>query len=68
MKRPRFEVLWYEGSTEQEAYARDEYHTKEFYTRKKAIAFCNEHRNDQGKFGWWITRRDADWYVVEYIN
>ena len=67
MKEPRFEVLWYEGATEQEAYNRGDYRTKEFYTRKKAIAFYNEHRNDEGKFGWWVTHRDSDWYVIEDI-
>lgn len=66
MRNPRFEVLWYEGANEQEAYQGD-YHTKEFFTRKKAIAFYKDHKEDEGKFGWMVTHRNADWEIIEDI-
>lgn len=40
---------------------------KEFKTRKQALNFYEQHKNDNDKFGWWVTKRDQDGYVVEDI-
>ena len=61
-----FEALWYEGEDEDEAMNGDP-HTKEFKTRKEVMNFYEKHKNDKNKFGWWVTRRDSDWFVVEDI-
>lgn len=58
----RFEVLWYDNERK-DGY----YYTKEFRTRKEAINFYEKHKNDSDKCGWWVTHRDADWYVIEDI-
>lgn len=56
-----FEVLWY---TDKKL---DNYVTKEFHTRSEALNFYNAHKNDKDKFGWWVTKRDSNWEVVEDI-
>ena len=66
MREPRFEVLWYEGPAEFDA-VRGDYRTKEFYTRKKALAFYEKHRNDENKYLWLVTHRDANWVIIETI-
>lgn len=65
-REPRFEVLWYEGNTEEEA-LRGDYHTKEFFTKKQALAYYQAHKGDANRFGWWVTHRDADWDVLETL-
>ena len=57
-----FEVLWYNEHNSQ-----NEPHTKEFKTRKEALTFYEEHKNDEDKFDWWVTKRDKNWYVIEDI-
>lgn len=57
----KFEVMWYEGATVGEAIENDR-RKKVFYTRKKAFAFYEEHRDDGNKFGWCIAKK-----VTEYI-
>ena len=56
-----FEVLWY---TDEKL---NNYETKEFKSRAAAMDFYNAHKNDKDKFGWWVTRRNSDWAVVEDI-
>jgi hypothetical protein len=34
---------------------------------RDALKFYNEHKNDDDKFDWWVTKRNADWEVVEDI-
>lgn len=62
----RYEVLWYEGPTEYVA-MHDDPHTKEFKTREEALDFYEKHKDDTDKFGWWVTKRDSDWSVIEDI-
>lgn len=57
----RYEVLWYTSPE------MCDYQTKEFSTRQAALNFYNEHKDDENKFGWWVTKRDKNWYVVEDI-
>jgi len=66
-REPRFEVLWYVGHDLANARNDGNYETKEFYTRKAALKFYEEHKNDVGKFDWWVTHRNADWEVIEDI-
>ena len=61
-REPRFEVLWYTDEDRQ-----NDPMTKTFFTRKKALAYYNEHKNDKGCYYWEVTHRDADWYVIEDI-
>lgn len=62
----RYEVLWYEGPTEYAAMQDDPY-TEEFKTRDEALDFYEKHKDDANKFGWWVTKRDSDWFVIEDI-
>lgn len=56
----KYEVLWYvEGC--------DDPKTKEFSTKQAALNYYMKHRKDKGCYGWWVTKRDKDWYVVEDI-
>ena len=59
-----YEVLWYEGNTEEEALCGDA-HWVNFSTRKKALNYYEQHKNDAGCFAWWVTKRDADGEIVE---
>ena len=61
-----YEVLWYEGSTEEEALEHD-YHYEEFTTRKEAMNYYNKHKNDSGKFGWLVTKRNEYGEIIEDI-
>ena len=64
MREPRFEVLFYPLVNED---CSEDPITKVFYTRKAALNFYKQHKNDTDKAGWWITHRDADWEVIEDI-
>jgi len=59
MREKRFEVLYYTVDNNYEALT--------FATRKQALKFYEEHKDDNDKFGWWVTHRDADWSVIEDI-
>lgn len=55
-----YEVLWYyevDGDCD----------FKEFKTRKQALQFYEKHKNDCDKFGFWVTKRNADGEVLEDI-
>lgn len=60
-----FEVLWFmdhDGLIE-------DWFTKEFQTKKQAIDYYQRHKNDHGKYGWLVTKRDHEWRPVEtYIG
>ena len=60
MRKPRYEVMWYEGATVGEAIQNGR--KKVFYSRKKALSFYEEHQDDEDKFGWRIAKN-----VIEYI-
>ena len=64
MKKYIFECLWYEGLTEEQVF-KDDPKTKEFTTKKQAMKYYEEHKNDSNKFGWWVTKRDNEWFVLE---
>lgn len=63
MKTPRYEVSWYEIKNCKDS-LRAFYYIKEFLTRGEAIAFYNEHCNENGKFGWCVVQRNPDWYII----
>ena len=56
----KYEVLWYELGC-------DDPQSKEFKTKKEAMAFYNSIKDDDDKCNFWVTKRDADWYVIEDI-
>ena len=55
----KYECLWYRDPELNDTV------TKEFSTKKAALNFYEKHKNDPDKFGWWVTKRDEDWYAVE---
>ena len=71
MREPRFEVLWYKKEVVEDKYGNEltfeDYETKDFFTRKSALKFYEEHKNDPDKYGWWITHRNSDWEVIEDV-
>lgn len=54
-----FEVLWYLEKERMNPVF------KEFKTKKGALNFYQKHKNDNDKFGFWVTKRDEDGYVVD---
>ena len=62
----KFEVLWYEGDNEEDAMQHDPI-TKEFDYETDAKDFYKFIKDDEGKFGFWVTERDPDWKVVKDI-
>ena len=58
-----YEALWYTDKR-----MKGDYQTKEFASKQQMLNFYNQHKNDSDKFGWWLTRRDSDWNVVEDID
>lgn len=62
----KFEVLWYEGPSEEEAMKGD-YQTKEFDNEKDAMDYYNFTKDDEGKYGFWVTERDENWEVVKNL-
>lgn len=55
----RYEALWY--------YEDDSYDTAEFSTEQALLNFYKRHKNDADKSGWWLTKRNKDWEVIEDI-
>ena len=56
----KYEVLWYKDE------GMMDYESRSFCTRKEAMSFYKKHKNDAGKYGWWVTKRDEyDWSVLE---
>ena len=54
-----YECLWYlEEELQNPVF-------KEFRTKKQALDFYEKHKNDTDKFGWWVTKRDKDGFVVK---
>ena len=56
-----YEVLWYND----EKLNNPEF--KEFRTRKQALNYYETHKNDPDHYGWWVTKRNSDYEVVEDI-
>lgn len=58
-----FEVLWYDSEN-----SRNDPSTQEFKSKREALNFYNKHKNDEDKFDWWVTERDADtWEIIKDI-
>ena len=55
-----YEVLWYNGNTEEEALHKGDYDTKTFASKQSALNYYEKHKNDANKFGWWVTKRYTD--------
>lgn len=60
-----YEVLWYNGTSEEDALQKGNYESKSFRSSKAAMNCYNKHKNDSNKFGWWVTYRDADGCVLD---
>lgn len=56
-----YECLWYETQELENA------NFQSFRTKKQALDFYEKHRNDEDKFGWWVTKRDKYDDVIEDI-
>lgn len=61
-----YEALWYEGETELDALQGD-FLTKDFKTKKDAINFYNDHKNDKDKFGFWVTLRSRNGDLIDDV-
>lgn len=61
-----YEVLWYEGETEEQALQND-FTYEEFNTRKEAMFYYNKHKNDKNCWGWLVTKRNEYGEIVEDI-
>ena len=54
----RFEVLWYEkGDTDPKF--------KECSTKQAALNYYNKIKDNPNYYGFWVTKRNSDWEVVE---
>lgn len=63
-----YEVFYYNCSKEDFLEGREnDYETIGFRTRKQALKFYEQHKDDEDKAGWWITKRNKDWEVIEDI-
>lgn len=61
-----YEVLYYPRMNERGDYEGDPI-TKEYKSKKQALAYYEKHKNDGDKFGWWVTYRDEDGYIIDDI-
>lgn len=55
-----YEVLWYEGDTEEEALNSGNYTAKTFASRKQALNYYEKHKAEPHRWGWWVTKRYSD--------
>ncbi len=63
-KKYYYEVLWYEGKDIDSALSTD-YVYEEFTTYQKAISYYHQHKNDENKYGWLVTKRNEYGEIVE---
>ena len=61
-----YEVLWYEGKTEEEAMQGDP-KTAQFHSRLSAIDYYSVKKLELNRWGWWITKRNQDDEILEDI-
>lgn len=54
-----FEVLWYDVN--------GKVYAEEFQRRNQAMKFYEQHKCDDDKFAFWVTKRDKDDNVLEDI-
>lgn len=57
--KKHYEVLWYNNQ--------DDYDAIEFTSKKEALNYYEQHKNDDDKINWWVTQRDEYGCVIEYI-
>ena len=57
--KKHYEVLWYNNQ--------DDYDTLEFTSKKEALNYYEQHKNDDDKINWWVTQRDEYGCVIEDI-
>ena len=58
----RYEALWYIDES------LETYETKEFSTRQALLNFYNKNKNEINHYGWWLTKRNSNWEVIEDIK
>lgn len=61
MNRNYYEVTWF---TDKDL---NNYDFKGFKTKKEALEFYNQHKNDADKFEFWVTYRDGEGFVLKDI-
>ncbi len=57
-----YEVMWFEDHDD---IISDEFDIS-FDNIESALAYYNEHKNDQGKYGWKVTKRGYGFKVLKY--
>lgn len=56
-----YEVMWFVDHDD----IKEDWFTKEFQTKKQAIQFYEKHKDDKGKYGWIVSKRDHEWRPIE---
>ena len=64
-KAKYYSVLWYTGYDAEKGQPTGDFEEREFKTYKSAMKFYEVHKNDEGKYFWWVTSRDEDGYVID---
>lgn len=63
-----YEVLWYIKENENDEEMYENYDYLEFDNYREAMQFYHRHKYDLDKYGWWITKRDEEGFVIkDYI-
>ena len=57
-----YEVLWFE---DHDGLIQDMF-DKSFQTKTQALHYYEKHKNDIGKYGWVVSKRDYRWRPVEF--
>lgn len=60
-----YEVLWYEDYVDETGAKLQDCHFKSFKSKKSALHFYEQHKDDSSKYDWWVTKRDNDGTVLE---
>ncbi len=57
-----YEVLWFE---DHDGLIQDMF-DKSFQTKRQALNYYEKHKNDVGKYGWVVSKRDYRWRPIEF--
>lgn len=58
-----YSVLWY-SEIDDNGNPVGDFEEREFESKYKAMNFYNRHKKDKDKFGFWVSKRDEDGFVI----